>query len=269
MNTALKSGLGAIALALATQASAQVTFYEHDGFAGRSFNTERQVADLGRFGFNDRASSVVVLNNRWEVCEDVRFGGRCVVLRPGRYASLGEMGLNDRVSSVRIVGKHANIAENRYAPPAAPVYDNHRRRNERLFEAEVTSVRAVVGPAEQRCWMERQEVAAEHRSNPGGAIVGALIGGVLGHQVGGGSGKDLATAGGAVAGAVVGSRMGGNNGGQPGQTQDVQRCTSSPSPARPAYWDVTYNFRGHQHHVQMATQPGATVTVNAQGEPRA
>jgi hypothetical protein len=32
---------------------------------------------------------------------------------------------------------------------------------------------------------------------------------------------------------------------------------------------VTYNFRGRDHHVQMATRPGQTVRVNEKGEPRA
>ncbi|HUP91570.1 MAG TPA: glycine zipper 2TM domain-containing protein [Solimonas sp.] len=41
-----------------------------------------------------------------------------------------------------------------------------------------------------------------------GAAVGAIIGGVAGHQVGQGRGNDLATAGGAVAGAAVGSQYG-------------------------------------------------------------
>lgn len=31
---------------------------------------------------------MVVARDRWEVCEDARFDGRCVVLRPGRYAAL-------------------------------------------------------------------------------------------------------------------------------------------------------------------------------------
>ena len=52
------------------------------------------------------------------------------------------------------------------------------------------------------------------------------------------------------------------------QTQDVQRCTTT-SQARPEYWDVTYNFRGQEHRMQMTSQPGNTVNVNSQGEPRA
>ena len=42
----------------------------------------------------------------------------------------------------------------------------------------------------------------------------------------------------------------------------------SPGQARPAYWDVTYNFRGVEHRMQMTKPPGATVTVNERGEPR-
>jgi uncharacterized protein (UPF0179 family) len=96
--------------------AAQVVFYEGEGFQGRSFTTEREVGNFERFGFNDRASSAVVTADRWEVCEDARFSGRCVVLRPGRYPSLAAMGLNNRVSSVRDVSKNTQIDNNRYAP---------------------------------------------------------------------------------------------------------------------------------------------------------
>jgi len=248
----------------------QIAFYEREGFEGRSFTTEKEVGNFERFGFNDRASSAVVLGDLWEVCEDARFRGRCVILRPGRYPSLAAMGLNDRVSSVRAVSRNARIDDNRYAPAPVPVYDSRRRSNERLYEANVTSVRAVVGTPGQRCWVEREQVAQDRSSaNVPGAIVGAVIGGILGHQVGGGSGKDIATVGGAVAGAAVGANVGRDRGGQQVITQDVQRCESTPSQARPDYWDVTYNFRGQEHRVQMTAPPGPTVTVNEKGEPRA
>src|ERR1035437_1646380 len=120
MNTILRTALAVAGVAIATQAAAQITFYEREGFEGRSFTADKEVRNFERYGFNDRASSVVVLRDRWEVCEDVRFGGQCVVLRPGRYPSLAAMGLNDRVSSVRTVSRNARIDENRYAPaPAA------------------------------------------------------------------------------------------------------------------------------------------------------
>lgn len=248
-------------------AVAQIMFFENEGFAGRSFITDEQVVNLARHGFNDRASSVVVLNDRWEVCVAPGFGGRCVVLRPGRYPSLAAMGLNDRVSSVREVQNNAHIDNERYAPQAVPIYDNRRRNNEHLFEANVTSVRAVMGTPEQRCWLEQEQIAPQNSSaNIPGAIAGAVIGGVLGHQVGGGHGKDLATAGGAVAGGFLGANIGRSE--SPTQTRDVQRCADTPTATRPDYWDVSYNFRGQEHRIQMTTRPAATITVNERGEPR-
>ena len=254
----------------APDAAAQVTFYEEPNFRGQSFTTTEQVLNLNHFGFNDRASSAQVVGERWEVCEDNRFGGRCAVLRPGHYPSLVAMGLNNRVSSVREVDHDARIDDRRYAPAliAAPVAaPESRRRDERLYEVPVTSVRAVVGTPEQRCWIEGGQAAqVKGDINLPAAIAGALIGGVLGHQVGGGSGKDIATAGGVVAGAAIGANIG-RNGAQP--TQEVQRCENVVGqPPRPQYWDVSYNFRGQENRVQMTSPPGRTITVNEQGEPR-
>jgi uncharacterized protein YcfJ len=264
-----KKAFAIAAVALATHAAAEVIFYENSDFQGRSFSTARAVDNLTRFGFNDRASSVVVLNNRWEVCEDARFGGRCVVLRPGRYPSLGAMGLNDRVSSVRSMAGNARIDEERFAPMPEPVYDNRRRNNERIYEADVTSVRAVVGPPQQRCWVEREQVVQERGNNIAPAsIAGALLGGVLGHQVGGGTGKDLATVGGAIAGAALGANLGRDASGKVVSNRDVQRCANVPNQAKPEFWDVSYVFRGQEHRIQMTSPPGRTIPVNRQGEPR-
>jgi uncharacterized protein YcfJ len=126
----------------------------------------------------------------------------------------------------------------------------------------------VVGPPEQRCWVEREQVGQERgAANVPGAVAGAIIGGILGHQVGSGRGQDVATVGGAVAGAAVGSNVG-RNGDRGGYSQDVKRCENVPSQAQPDYWDVTYNFRGQEHRVQLSAPPGPSVTVNEQGDPR-
>ena len=165
-------------------------------------------ANLSKFGFNDNASSVVVDRGRWEVCEHIRFEGKCVVLRPGSYDSLAAMGLNNTISSVRRFNRESHA--NEIAPPLAqPNYAYRQRPDERIYQANVTSVRAVVGAPEQRCWVERQQVVEERGgANVPGAILGAVIGGVLGHQVGSGRGQDIATAGGAVAGAAIGANAG-------------------------------------------------------------
>ncbi|CAN5407004.1 hypothetical protein BH11PSE11_BH11PSE11_15180 [soil metagenome] len=268
MNWKLKSAMGATALILAAQATAQVTFYEGEGFRGRAFTAANRIDNFERSGFNDRASSVVVERGRWEVCDDVRFQGRCVVLRQGSYDSLRGLGLENRISSVRPVDGRRQYANYAPEPLAAPTYEYRRRPSERVFNAPVTSVRAVMGQADQRCWVERQQVSEAGRGDPnvGGALLGALVGGVLGHQVGGGTGKDLATAGGVVAGAAIGANAGRDNN-NVATTRDVRRCENNAS-GTPAYWDVTYNYQGVEHNVQMSAPPGPTVAVNQRGEPR-
>ncbi|MEO8835561.1 MAG: beta/gamma crystallin family protein [Caldimonas sp.] len=265
----LKSAFAAAALLAAAHASAQVTFYEGDGFRGRTFAVDRQVANFARVGFNDRASSVIVERGHWEVCEDAGFRGRCVVLRRGNYDTLRGLGLENRISSVRPVADRPSYVNAAPPPVAAPVYEYRQRPSERLFQVPVTSARAVFGPPEQRCWVERKQVAEAPRPelNVPGGIIGGVLGGILGHQVGGGSGRTVATIGGAVAGGALGANV--DRIRNPGPiTQDVRRCENAGNSGPPQYWDVAYNFRGVDHRVQMATAPGPTITVNRRGDPR-
>jgi len=156
-----------------------------------------------------------------------------------------------------------------YAPAA---YDGRKLQNEQLYEANVTYVRAVVGPPQQLCWVDRERVdnrGAAGVNIPGipGAIIGGAIGGILGHQIGGGRGQDFATGIGALGGAAVGANVGPGSDGRV-YTQNVQRCEYVPTSASLDYWDITYNFGGYEHRAQMTTPPGTTIMVNAQGEPR-
>ena len=245
----------------------EITLFERPGFGGRSFTALDEVRNLRRYGFNDVASSLEVVGEAWEVCEEARYAGRCVVLRPGRYPSLAAMGLNNRVSSTRPAVIAGRVEERGYVPAPPPV-DYRRRSEERIFQAPVTSVHAVYRQQERRCWIEREQVTVERDNSAAGAIAGAVIGGILGHQLGGGSGKDLATVGGALAGAAVGANLAKDSSSTEVQTQDVQRCATPPRSGRPEYWEVTYEFRGQLHHVQMTAPPGETISVNERGEPR-
>ena len=217
----------------------------------------------------------MVSGGRWEACQDARYGGDCVVPGPGQYSSLYAMGMNDRISSARAVERGAAVDDRRYAPLPMVSRDYSRRDDERLFQAKVTSVRAVVEDSGERCWVEPQQVPAERsterssNANVPGALLGAVIGGILGHRVGGGTGKDVATGIGVLAGAAIGNNTGrGDASQQVVTTQNAQRCNRNPGQARAAYWDVTYNFHGQDYRVQMTQAPGRTVTVNEQGEPR-
>jgi uncharacterized protein YcfJ len=259
MSISLKAALGIAGVAFATTAGAQVTLYSHENFRGEQFTANGPVRNLERAGFNDRASSIVVDGGDWQVCDDARFNGRCVVLRPGEYPTLDRIGLNNEISSVRPVeGRYGyNEDRDRYAYRDRGEQD----RGEQLYEAPVTSVHAVVGPPDQRCWVERREFTGD--VNVPGAIAGAVIGGVLGNQIGHGHGRDLATAGGAIAGAAVGGSVGSDQ----AYGGDIEHCRTVGNYDHPDYWDVTYSFHGVQHRIQMSSPPGDAITVNADGDP--
>jgi hypothetical protein len=92
-------------LAAATTASAaEVTLYSRDNFSGKRLNASDTIVNLANSGFNDRATSVIVRDGAWQLCDDAYFRGRCVTLQPGRYASLRQIGLDNRISSVRELG---------------------------------------------------------------------------------------------------------------------------------------------------------------------
>lgn len=70
-----------------------------------------------------------------------------------------------------------------------------------------------------------------------GAVVGAIVGGVAGNQVGGGSGRKIATAAGAIGGAVLGNKI------------EKDRNTDS-------YYEVVIDMEGGGQ--QFVTVPDAT-----------
>ena len=241
--------------------SGDIVFYEHPGFHGRGLGASDAIDDFQRSGFNDRASSVMVFEGRWEVCEHADFGGRCRVLRPGRYPDLRAMGLDDSISSVRRVHRDFAVDDGRYAPPPQPAYDWRRRPSEFVETVPVESVHVVYAAPQQQCWVEQSAAPANART--GGAIVGGLIGGILGHQIGEPGSRDATTVGGTVAGAVIGSQIA--RGAE--APQAVTRCNAVPSQA-PDHYDVSYWYHGVRHHVQTTLPPGPTLVVNGNGEPR-
>ncbi len=269
VNRHLKSAFCIGALLLATQAAqaAQITFYEGEGFRGRAFTTKHPVTNFKDDGFNDRSSSVVVDSGNWVVCDDSEYRGRCVLLRRGAYDSLRGLGIDNRISSVRQADRRQGAYIEAPTRLEAPAYAYRRRANEPVFEARVTSVRAVLGDTNRHCWVERDQVEERGGRNVGGAVGGAIIGAVLGHQIGNGRTRDVATVGGAVAGGVIGSNVGRDRDDEDRYDRGVRRCESREN-AAPDYWNVTYDYRGVEHYVKMTAAPGRTILVNRNGEPR-
>lgn len=77
-----------------------VVLFQDGNFRGPETGVSRDSRNLSEIGFNDRVSSIVIREGRWEFCEHADFRGRCEVFGPGRYPSID---MNDRFSSMRRV----------------------------------------------------------------------------------------------------------------------------------------------------------------------
>ena len=78
-----------------------VVMFAGPRFEGPQVELSQDVRALNDVGFNDRATSLIIREGRWEFCEHADFRGECVVLGPGRYEMLDRM--NNRISSMRRV----------------------------------------------------------------------------------------------------------------------------------------------------------------------
>ncbi|MDO2947744.1 glycine zipper 2TM domain-containing protein [Aeromonas simiae] len=133
--------------------------------------------------------------------------------------------------------------------------------------AEVLAVKPVtrtVKTPEQVCGQvsvtHRRPVQDEHKL--AGTIIGATLGGVLGHQIGGGNGKKLATAAGAVAGGYAGNQVQGNMQRADTYTSNERRCRTVQKEREESLgYDVTYRLSGKEGVVRMPHQPGNTIPV--------
>ena len=177
-----------------------------------------------------------------------------------------------------------------YGSAQAPAYDTAR----------VVSVDPIVQPTQpvtrQQCWNEPapsyayQDRGYSDRRDPryaqrgqtsgGGALLGAIAGGVLGNSVGDGDGRKAAT----VIGAVLGGTIGNNierNGSyrsdsygyrtqQVGYAQDVQRCrvvTSNERDERVVGYRVGYEYAGRRYETVTDYHPGSEIRVRVDVSP--
>ena len=98
----------------------------------------------------------------------------------------------------------------------------------------------------------------------GGTAIGAVAGALIGHQIGGGKGKDLATVGGAVAGGFAGHEIQKRHQESNSTYTTVEhRChTVTSHTSRTIAYDVTYEYNGQQQHVRLDHDPGTRVQVS-------
>ena len=123
----------------------------------------------------------------------------------------------------------------------------------------ISSTPVVQQVAVPRQVCNNQQYITEAPRSGGGALLGALIGGVAGNAIGSGGGRAAATALGVFSGAVVGDRV---EGGGAQQVQNVQQCsTQTYYENRPSHYNVVYEYQGQQYNAQMASDPGLYVRL--------
>jgi uncharacterized protein YcfJ len=156
-------------------------------------------------------------------------------------------------------------------PPNRGAYDYARvTQVEPLYRTVRTS------EPRETCWNEEvvnhdQRRDAAPRGRAGRTIVGGLLGGLVGAQLGDGRGRDAAT----VAGALIGSAIANDNArrddyyrdqarGDDRYTEVVQRCSVTNDYYEEEILDgyrVSYEYGGETYTTRMAQEPGRTIRV--------
>ncbi len=159
-----------------------------------------------------------------------------------------------------------------FGPPAEYPEDE----NVRLVYADVLRVDPVyetvrVNEPREECYdTEVSRRGGRYENTNTGTIVGALIGGALGNQVGKGDGRRAATVAGAVIGGAVGREVDAND--NPSRTyRGVEtRCRvvdNGYDERRIVGYDVEYRYRGEVFFSRLGYDPGEKLRVRVSVEP--
>lgn len=114
------------------------------------------------------------------------------------------------------------------------------------------------GPQQEVCEdvVTTHQAPVKDQNQIAGTATGAVIGGVLGNQVGGGNGKKVATVAGAVVGGIIGKKVQQNH--QASQTYQTteRQCRLEQGADRVTGYDVTYEIEGESSVIFMDHKPG-------------
>ncbi len=121
----------------------------------------------------------------------------------------------------------------------------------------VSSTPVIQQVAVPRQVCNNQPVVVQRQPSGVGALVGAIAGAAIGNTIGHGGGRAAAIGLGAVGGAAVGNSVEGNQAYVAGPL-----CTTETAyENRTVAWNVTYEYNGRQHTVQMPYDPGPTIPL--------
>jgi len=145
------------------------------------------------------------------------------------------------------------------APAAEPAGPKYAR------VVSVDPVRQAASAAQKECHDEvvtrRAPVKDQHQI--AGTAIGAVAGGLLGNQIGGGKGRTLATVAGAVGGGYAGHEIQERRQETNTVTSTVRKCNTvaGTSGDKIVAYDVRYEYNGVTRSIRMDHDPGDRVEV--------
>jgi uncharacterized protein YcfJ len=157
---------------------------------------------------------------------------------------------------------NADVANNPNAPSAAAAQDAGPRY---ARVVSVDPVREAATESQRECHDEvvtrRAPVRDQHQI--AGTAIGAVAGGLLGNQIGGGKGRTLATVAGAVGGGYAGHEIQERRQETNTVTSTVRKCSTVPGKSgdKIVAYDVRYEYNGVTRTVRMDHDPGDRVQV--------
>jgi uncharacterized protein YcfJ len=129
----------------------------------------------------------------------------------------------------------------------------------------------------QECWDDVEYYSSDRRPPGvgGSTLVGAIVGGVIGHQFGSGRGNDAATAVGSIVGAAIGNSAAvrANANYRPTEySRPIRRCETryqSREEQRIDGYRVVYSYNGRKYATDMPYDPGKRLRIRVDIQPAA
>jgi uncharacterized protein YcfJ len=146
----------------------------------------------------------------------------------------------------------------------------------KVVDVQPLTTRVRVQTPRRECWDETRYEQPRYDGTPrsvaGRTLLGAVLGGVIGHQIGSGNANKAATAGGAVIGAAVAHNRAMRDAANPPAAREytVQRCetryTEEVQERIDAY-RVTYMYHGRRQVTELPYRPGDRIRVRVDVTP--
>ena len=161
------------------------------------------------------------------------------------------------------------VSASGYAQRSGPTYDYAQ-----VISAQPIVRYVTVKTPVRECWQETEYYTVRHRpyGSAGRTLVGAVLGGVVGHQFGSGRGNDAATVAGTLIGAAVANDSARRRDGYAYEerSRPITRCETrlnEREEERIDGYDVVYRYKGQKYATRMPHDPGRKLRIRVDVRP--